>query len=756
VLFPRVARWIWIFGGLAFLLAAFRPIALRSRPWRGDEAAAPTSPWYAGDFVPDAVYPSTTKDRLPPRALTVGSWLESGKRPAAVQTTWFPVGSRYVRIFVAGDPRAPGCGLRADFRNAAGSITSVEFDLPNPAEVWTPWDLLIPSGTTSLRFAAQGGLDHSPAWIGLSEPFSAPPAIAIASYQAAQILATFALGLILLGLPGLVCARQASSPEMHAAILVAAGPLLLASIGAAAWGLGRWVSPVLSGETGAGLAWAALGWLLWRKPLEFAISDSLRRVLAIAALCALAAVANAAYSGGPEGELFRGEVRRTLAVGNRSDSETSYRVVQVVARGLSPFSADTAAYFAPWSFFSRGPLAGLAAAPLVFATGKPPIGRIGASWQPFDPWGYTSYRIAMAILAALSIVALFLVLAALVDETVALLGAAAMALCPFVLHEMMFTWPKLAATAGLLIGFLLAHRKRPALSGAALALAYLFHPMALLWTPWIGLWAIARGNRTSRSMIARGAAFAIPLLAVAAPWMAAGERIQKATGSFFASQSAFFSYFLWAEGQPAPWAAWLHSRWMNFSNTFLPFWLHFFHEGHADLNSIYGVAGPLVKFSFSWWNTLPLGMGLLLWAICSIAIVRAWRSFPGAISVFILGPAALLCLYWGDKSTGLMRECGHPLVPAFIAVAVIWFDRSPTRLARIFFHPAFPWLQLPGTLLMFWLTTLANPHPPASDLKALDPVWFALNVGSLAAIAAVAAGARTPQKRAADLASRTA
>jgi hypothetical protein len=741
--FLRVARGIWIFGGLAFLLAAFRPIALHLRPWRGEGKSAPTSSWYSGDFVPGAVYPSTANDRLPPRTLTIGSWLESGKRPAVVQTTWFPVDSQYVRIFVAGYPRAPGCGLRADFRNAGGSVTSVDFDRPDPAERWTQWDLPIPSGTTSLRFSAAGGTDGSPPWLGFSEPFSAPPALAVASYQAAQIWATLALGLVLLWLPGVVCLRRASSPEMRAAILIGAGPLLLALVGATAWGLGRWIAPVIWGETGAGMIWALLGLRLWRNPRHIELSASLQRVLAIAALCALAAVAKAAYSGGPEGELFRGEARRALAVGNRSDSETSYRVVQVVARHLPPFSTDTAQYFAPWSFFSRGPLAGLVAAPLVFATGKPPRSPLSASWQPFDPWGYTAYRIVMAILATLSLVALFLVLAAFLDETSALLGAAAMALCPFVLHEVMFTWPKLAATAWLLISFLLAHRRRPALSGVALALGYLFHPMALLWTPWIGLWAIARGNRTRRAMIARGAGFAMPLAAVVVPWMAASELAQKISGSFFASQSAFFSYFIWAEGQPVPLATWLNSRWMNFSNTFLPFWLHFFHEGHADLNSIYGIAGPLVKFSFSWWNTLPLGMGLLLWATCSIAIVRAWRSLSIAICGFILGPAALLCLYWGDKSTGLMRECGHPLVPAFIAVAVIWLDRSPSGLARVFFHRAFPWLQLPGVLLMFWLTTLANPYPPASDLKSLDPVWFSINLGALAAIAALAAEART-------------
>jgi len=568
------------------------------------------------------------------------------------------------------------------------------------------------------------------------------PAVAIAGYEAVQILTTLALGLILLWLPGVAGARRATSPEMRAAILIGAGPLLLAGLGAVAWGLGPWVAPVVTGEIGAGGIWVFLGWLLWRRPQDWGLSTATQRILAIAALCAVAAVAKAAYSGGPEGELFRGEVRRTLAVGNRGDCETSYNVVEVVTRHLSPFSADAFPYFAPWSFFSRGPLAGLAATPLIFATGKPSIGRTSTPWQPFDPWGHTSYRIAMAILATMSFAALFLVLGVLVEEQTALIGAAAMALCPFVLHEVMFTWPKLAATAWLLIGFLLAHRGRPALAGIAIAVGYLFHPLALLWTPWIGLWSLGRGLRRPRTIVLRGTSFVLPLAAVVVPWMAASEWSRKVSGSLHAAQSLFLSYFVWAEGWPATPATWLHSRWMNFSNTFIPFWLHFFGERDADLNSVFGPSGPVVKFAFSWWNTLPLGLGLVLWAICLIAVVQAWRTFSAAIVLFILGPAVLLCVYWGDKSTGLMRECGHPLIPACIALAVIWLDRSPARVARAFFCRAFPWVQLPGALLMFWLTTFANPHPMVSPLQSFNPVWFLINVGALVAIAGLAAGAR--------------
>jgi hypothetical protein len=43
----------------------------------------------------------------------------------------------------------------------------------------------------------------------------------------------------------------------------------------------------------------------------------------------------------------------------------------------------------------------------------------------------------------------------------------------------------------------------------------------------------------------------------------------------------------------------------------------------------------------------------------------------------------------------------------------------------VLLHPAVPWLQLPETMLMLWLTTLANPHPPAAALANLDGAHFA-------------------------------
>jgi hypothetical protein len=84
-------------------------------------------------------------------------------------------------------------------------------------------------------------------------------------------------------------------------------------------------------------------------------------VLGVGALLAGFAVAKANLSYGPIGELYGGKVSRTLEVGGHSDSRISYHVVQMVANHLAPFAPVANAYFAPWSFTSRGPLAGILA-----------------------------------------------------------------------------------------------------------------------------------------------------------------------------------------------------------------------------------------------------------------------------------------------------------------------------------------------------------------------------------------------------------
>ena len=81
---------------------------------------------------------------------------------------------------------------------------------------------------------------------------------------------------------------------------------------------------------------------------------------------------------------------------------------QLVAHGAGPFSALAASYFSPFDFSSRGPLAGLASAPIVFAAGgRPPAELPNQPWTPFDPQGFMAFRIAAMAFASTAFLSLW-------------------------------------------------------------------------------------------------------------------------------------------------------------------------------------------------------------------------------------------------------------------------------------------------------------------------------------------------------------
>ena len=193
-----------------------------------------------------------------------------------------------------------------------------------------------------------------------------------------------------------------------------------------------------------------------------------------------------------------------------------------------------------------------------------------APWVPFDSTGFAVYRIAMITLAGTVVFALFFALCVLVGDGWAVVGAGLLALSPFGVHEMMFTWPKWAATAWLIASFLLAHTRRPFAAGIVLAVGFLFHPLVLLWAPWLALWAIGRSERHVKTIGATAAKFAFGAGLVVLPWMAIGAAAPHLESTPLPGQVGFLEYWKKADWQYATWESWWQTRWMNFANTFVP------------------------------------------------------------------------------------------------------------------------------------------------------------------------------------------
>lgn len=748
---PHLFRLLWLLAGLALALAWLRAPALnfllRGKPLGPLEPAASTA-WFHGGFRADGAYATTQLATLPANIPRAGSWVDSDDWQGRTETIWFAA-PRTVRVGVAGYPQKPGCSLYAEFRSPDGTLTRVACPLADPREQWVVWDLARPAGANAVRLVAEDHATGPGGWLAFSQPFSAWPSSLAVAYLHAQLYATLALALTLLWGPGLLWCPQHLAPELRAAIRLGAGPLILVVLALGLWLLAGLVRPQLPALLAVAALWLALGFSAHRRRFELLPEPAHRRLFALIALIALAAVARSAHSLGPPGELFRGSISRNFSIGDRIDSRYPFYVVQAAANHINPAAPDAEKLFFPWTFFSRGPLAGLVTLPVVLAThGQPPVppNFPDGPWSPFDHEGFAAFRVTMLVLASGIVFATFTLLVPFVGDRWALLGAGLLALSPFGVHEVLFTWPKWPATAWATLAFALAHARRPTAAGLALGLGYLFHPLVLLWAPWLGLWTLARAERRPLPILAAGARIVLGTAAIVLPWMITGALMPHLPDTPAAGQGGFIRYWVLADWHTATWETWLRTRWMNFANTFIP--LHvFFHSAsyaHPKFTSAYEQSAPLVKFAQVWWVSLPFALGLGLWTLSFAALARTARALRAATWLFAFVPALFIVAYWGMDPLGLMRECGHPFFVALIALCTIAAATYPsTRYSRLLAHPAAPWLQLPETLLMLWLTTLLNPQPWRVAFANLDAFSLALNLLALAGAAALLARARS-------------
>ncbi len=172
---------------------------------------------------------------------------------------------------------------------------------------------------------------------------------------AARLVLASAAALALVVGPGLTLRPRVRSHPLlgNAAFLWVPGALALATTGLAAWLLEPLVSPR---AVSAMVLTVVSVWILWSVRIRDrgpTIDSGEKLALVLLLLLLAIGVGRAAWSPGPEGELYGGSISRTLEVGPRSDSRISYNAVQLVANGDSPYGVIGAAYYAPYNFFAR-------------------------------------------------------------------------------------------------------------------------------------------------------------------------------------------------------------------------------------------------------------------------------------------------------------------------------------------------------------------------------------------------------------------
>jgi hypothetical protein len=687
-----------------------------------------------GVFRSEGVVATDRFEPLPDGLAARGSWLGTDEFQGRHETRWFRAAQK-ISVMVAGFPLLGGNGLRLEVRRPNGAVMEVPFQIHDIGDTWLRWTESLPEDAEAVRIVATDATMGPGGWLAFSEPFTSAPVVASQVWGLFQLLTATCLALTLIYGPGLLWFGAAPREPWSIAFAVLPGPLLLAGVGLISWLMGGIAPPALIARVGVVLLLVWIGWRAWRQRAGAVWPSEIRTLLVVGALLSGFAVAKANVSFGPTGELFRDRVSRTLAVGNHSDSQISFHLVQVIAHHLGPYSPQTKLYYAPWRFASRGPIAGLAASPLVLASGaRVPFDHPTHPWRPFDREGFAVYRIACIVIASLAAWVVFGLVTVLASPAWGRVALAMAVLAPFFVHEMYFSWPKLMAGALVLLAFLALQLGKPFLAGLIIAIGYLYHPLAALSAPFLGLWLLGRRTESSwKRRLVTATLFVAGALTLVVPWQIVG-RLQPDDG---ANQDIFVQYFFFADGAHATWRTWLQSRWDNFAHTFIPGYLFTADPAHESLNSAYGRSDRWVQASFLYWNTLPFALGLPAFCVVAVALAHAARRAFAVVAVTIIGPALFLVAYWGAASTGLMRQCGHALFLSVIVMAV-WscakWDAPCSRTAmRIFLHPAcFVWRGVEIAIMAFG-TTLLNRQPELAGLFGWsDLVSIACAVGLLA------------------------
>ncbi|HEY6316608.1 MAG TPA: hypothetical protein VI462_01815 [Acidimicrobiia bacterium] len=549
--------------------------------------------------------------------------------------------------------------------------------------------------------------------------------------------------------PGVLLRRWTSGSDLfgNTALLWVPGFLYLVAVGVVCWLLESRVSPqAVSTVLLVPIPLLVLAALVSPGDRHARLHRGEPAVIGVMLLLLAVGVGMSTWSEGVPGELYPGTITRNLQSDNRPDSRIPYNVVMLIAHGDTPYGAKAKLYYTPYNFYSRGPIAGLAAAPVLFAgAAAPPRDLPVNPWEPFDAQGYATYRIVLMLLASTIVLAAYGLLRRFLTARVAWAGAVLVALSPFVVHEVYFTWPKLlAASFGLAAAGAIVTR-RPLIGGVLLGLAYLAHPSGLFAIPAVVLgWGVllwrgapALGLDAPASMRRRLIRWArdtvwlgVGVLAIYLAWTLANAGH---TANYFTS------YVLEASGkQGVSVGAWTTYRLHSLADTLVPFETFLADRHSYWMNSFYGPSPNIVRFSASYWLTLPFAFGLLYFPAYLWGLARCARRAPLLLTATLLVPFLAFTVYWGVTDVGMLREGLHFVVVGSLLAAFVGHSvMSPSGRLRALVR----WTataRVVEVLFMMLVPTIVTSGVSVSHLfLPTDIVAFTLIVGGALALAAL-------------------
>jgi hypothetical protein len=409
-----------------------------------------------------------------------------------------------------------------------------------------------------------------------------------------------------------------------------------------------------------------LGILLAAGPEEFLTKEERRTLLLVGIPIGLAIARSFLYYG-PEGELNAGQISRNLVTEARPDSHTSFVVTEMVAHGTHPYGSEGIGLFLPYMFSSRGPIAGIASAPIVLISGGHPIlGTPEQVWEPFDPEGFMAYRVAMIVMSATALLSLWQLVRSLAGPRAARLVVVLGISTPFVFAELLFTWPKLLAASMILLGALWLFERKPVRAGISVGIGYLFHPGAVLGYLALGplaLWPL-RGAKLKRPQVKTLGLMAAGTVVIVGAWLILNHGHNGQEGFLDYLEEAGANY------HPSVWE-WISFRWTSLADTIVPLYLPIFEGHNHSINTFFGISPGVAHFFFQYWTSVPFAFSIFFFPVMLVGLWRSAKRWPWPFIAVVVIPFVAFWIYWGNGSSGFPREGLQAWVLAVLAVLAV-------------------------------------------------------------------------------------
>ena len=309
-----LAAVLYLFSGHVSLEKLTQPRISVLLPERGLELLV----FAAEGFADNAVYSGVAPPRVGWNLRRVGSWVGGDFSVGKAESAWFPPIAHF-NLQVAGYPNSHGCQLYIEAQTKRGLLKRISVPGDDPLESWQVREISLPadSGITRFRIVAIDNSTHASGWVGFSEPFRFIHDRVELWRELAQIVLsalTAAAALVAILFPGLWLRRRSirlGRPPMEFLWIPLPGFAILAVVGLLCWIGPSWLGGHRIAQLFLGPLFVYALYHSFRFPLSTFTTQLERHILLVVLLLTSLGVSKAAYSVGPEGELFGGWISRT-------------------------------------------------------------------------------------------------------------------------------------------------------------------------------------------------------------------------------------------------------------------------------------------------------------------------------------------------------------------------------------------------------------------------------------------------------------